>query len=149
MTQLLAISAGDPAGIGPEIIGKSWEEREAQSLPAFFAIGDPRAFSAVWSGPVQVIGEPCEAAEHFAHALPVLPVIDSGAVVPGEPDLDGARCALQAGFDYMLDQHWGVNFDVKKLFLKADFDATVNGSAVSGKAKLDPWLIGAGITYRF
>lgn len=57
--------------------------------------------------------------------------------------------ALQVGADYMINEHWGVNFDVKKLFLKADFDATVNGSAVSGKAKLDPWLIGAGITYRF
>lgn len=96
MTQLLAISAGDPAGIGPEIIGKSWEERMAQSLPAFFAVGDPRAFAAVWSGPVQVIGEPSEAVEHFAAALPVLPVIDGGTVIPGEPDLDGARCALQA-----------------------------------------------------
>lgn len=57
--------------------------------------------------------------------------------------------ALQVGADYMINEHWGVNFDVKKLFLKADFDATVSGSPVSGKAKLDPWLIGAGITYRF
>jgi outer membrane protein len=57
--------------------------------------------------------------------------------------------ALQVGADYMVNEHWGVNFDVKKLFLKADFDATVGGAAVSGKAKLDPWLIGAGITYRF
>jgi outer membrane protein len=57
--------------------------------------------------------------------------------------------ALQVGADYMLNEHWGVNFDVKKLFLKADFDATVGGAPVSGKAKLDPWLIGAGITYRF
>lgn len=57
--------------------------------------------------------------------------------------------ALQVGADYMVNEHWGVNFDVKKLFLNADFDATVGGSAVSGKAKLDPWLIGAGVTYRF
>lgn len=57
--------------------------------------------------------------------------------------------ALQVGADYMVNDHWGVNFDVKKLFLTADFDATVNGLPVSGKAKLDPWLIGAGITYRF
>ncbi|PWJ86875.1 outer membrane protein [Mesorhizobium loti] len=57
--------------------------------------------------------------------------------------------ALQVGFDYMVDQHWGVNFDVKKLFLKPDFDVTVAGAKLTGKAKLDPWLIGAGLTYRF
>ncbi|MER8460736.1 OmpW family protein [Mesorhizobium sp. M1300] len=57
--------------------------------------------------------------------------------------------ALQVGFDYMVDQHWGVNFDVKKLFLKPDFDVTVDGAKLTGKAALDPWLIGAGITYRF
>ncbi|MER8421729.1 OmpW family protein [Mesorhizobium sp. M1329] len=57
--------------------------------------------------------------------------------------------ALQVGFDYMVDQHWGVNFDVKKLFLQPDFEVTVNGAKVTGKAELDPWLIGAGVTYRF
>ncbi|MER9267429.1 OmpW family protein [Mesorhizobium sp. M0410] len=57
--------------------------------------------------------------------------------------------ALQIGFDYMVDQHWGVNFDVKKLFLKPDFDVTVDGAKLTGKAELDPWLIGAGVTYRF
>ncbi|MBB3313948.1 outer membrane protein [Rhizobium sp. BK196] len=57
--------------------------------------------------------------------------------------------ALQAGFDYMFDEHWGANMDVKKIFLRPDFDATVGGADVSGKAKLDPWLIGAGVTYRF
>lgn len=57
--------------------------------------------------------------------------------------------ALQVGFDYMLDQHWGFNFDVKKLYLRPDFSAKLNGDKISGKADLDPWLIGAGVTYRF
>ncbi|MER9482843.1 OmpW family protein [Mesorhizobium sp. M0494] len=57
--------------------------------------------------------------------------------------------ALQVGFDYMVDQHWGVNLDVKKVFLKPDFDVTVDGAKLMGKAELDPWLIGAGVTYRF
>ncbi len=57
--------------------------------------------------------------------------------------------ALQVGFDYMIDDHWGFNFDVKKLYLRPDFDVTVGGAQMSGKAKLDPWLIGTGITYRF
>ncbi|MER8917327.1 OmpW family protein [Mesorhizobium sp. M0761] len=57
--------------------------------------------------------------------------------------------ALQVGFDYLVDRHWGVNFDVKKLFLNTDFDVTVDGAKLTGKASLDPWLIGAGVTYRF
>ncbi|HVZ51824.1 MAG TPA: OmpW family protein [Pseudolabrys sp.] len=57
--------------------------------------------------------------------------------------------ALQIGFDYMIDRHWGVNVDVKKLWLQPSFNATVGGAPVTGKANLDPWLIGAGVTYKF
>ena len=57
--------------------------------------------------------------------------------------------ALQVGFDYMVDDHWGWNVDVKKIFLEPDFDVVVGGSKLSGKAKLNPWLIGTGVTYRF
>ncbi|MEW6639181.1 MAG: OmpW family protein [Pseudomonadota bacterium] len=58
--------------------------------------------------------------------------------------------ALQAGFDYMIDRHWGINVDVKKLFLRADYNAVVNNAiTVSGRATIDPWLIGGGVTYRF
>lgn len=64
---------------------------------------------------------------------------------------DTFGAALQVGFDYMIDDHWGWNVDVKKLFLRPDWTGTLAGSgtAVSGKAKLDPWLIGTGLTYRF
>jgi len=66
-------------------------------------------------------------------------------------DVDNAfGVALQAGFDYMLDEHWGVNFDVKKIFLETDWSADHDTlGPLSGKAKMDPWLIGAGVTYRF
>ncbi|WP_428031092.1 OmpW/AlkL family protein [Ancylobacter sp.] len=57
--------------------------------------------------------------------------------------------ALQAGFDYMLDEHWGLNVDVKKLFLKPDFDVVVAGQKLTGTADLDPWIVGVGVTYRF
>nr|WP_235988684.1 OmpW family protein [Pseudorhizobium endolithicum] len=58
--------------------------------------------------------------------------------------------ALQVGFDYMLDEHWGVNFDVKKIFLETDWSVDHDTlGPLSGKAKIDPWLIGAGVTYRF
>jgi len=57
--------------------------------------------------------------------------------------------ALQIGFDYMIDRHWGVNVDVKKLWLRPEWDGTSNVGALTGKVNLDPWLIGAGVTYKF
>ena len=60
---------------------------------------------------------------------------------------DSFGFALQAGFDYMIDRHWGINFDVKKIFLEPK--VKVNNGLISGKVKIDPWLIGAGVTYRF
>jgi outer membrane protein len=62
---------------------------------------------------------------------------------------DSFGAALQVGADYMINDHWGVNFDVKKLFLRPEYDTTISGTHYTGKAKLDPWLIGAGVTYRF
>jgi outer membrane protein len=57
--------------------------------------------------------------------------------------------AVQFGFDYMLDKHWGLNVDVKKLWLRPDYTATVSGLPVSGTAHIDPWLVGAGVVYKF
>ena len=92
----LAISMGDPAGIGPEIIAKAWGRREADALPPFFATGDARAIAAVWDGPLAIISHPDAATGVFAGALPVLTVEDGGEIVPGTPDVEGARCALRA-----------------------------------------------------
>jgi outer membrane protein len=58
--------------------------------------------------------------------------------------------AVQFGFDYMLDRHWGLNVDVKKLWLRPDYSATVNNAIpVTGRANIDPWLVGGGVTYKF
>ncbi len=58
--------------------------------------------------------------------------------------------ALQVGFDWMFDRHWGINFDVKKLYLEPDFDVVANGALpVTGTAQLNPWLVATGVTYRF
>jgi outer membrane protein len=58
--------------------------------------------------------------------------------------------ALQIGFDYMIDRHWGLNLDVKKLFLRPDWDGnSVAIQNLTGKVNLDPWLVGGGVTYRF
>lgn len=92
----LAISVGDPAGIGPEIIGKAWEARNREMLPPFFAIGDVGCFAPHWNGPVVKIDNPADSFAHFDSALPVIEVHSCISVKPGEPDLDGAHCAYQA-----------------------------------------------------
>ena len=92
----LAVSMGDPAGIGPEIIAKAWDAREMHRLPPFVAVGDARAIERVWAGPIARIADMGAAAAVFGEALPVLTVGDAGAIVPGQPDADGARCALHS-----------------------------------------------------
>ena len=97
----LAVSIGDPAGIGPEIIAGAWERRnelcsEGRGFPPFLAIGDARSIRAVWDGPIAVLSDTAEAAGAFANALPLIQVDDPGEIVPGEPNLAGARCALDS-----------------------------------------------------
>ncbi|QRG07692.1 OmpW family protein [Xanthobacter dioxanivorans] len=63
---------------------------------------------------------------------------------------DSWGLALQAGFDWMIDKHWGFNVDVKKIFLQPDFTLqTVGGAYITGTADLNPWIFGTGVTYRF
>lgn len=96
MVAPLAIALGDPAGIGPEIVGKAWDLRIAEDLPAFFAVGDQRSLAAVWPGPVERIAGPEAAAGCFHHALPLIQVDDAGEIEPGIPNLPGARCSLDS-----------------------------------------------------
>lgn len=69
---------------------------------------------------------------------------------PGFTDLKvdgGFGVAAQAGFDYWVNDNWGVNVDVKKLWLNVD--ASLNKGAVKADVDLDPWIIGTGVSYRF
>lgn len=73
----------------------------------------------------------------------------AGGVVTALHVNNSFGAAAQVGFDYMIDRHWGLNVDVKKLYLRPTFTATAGGVPLTGKVNLDPWLIGAGITYKF
>ena len=95
VTAPLAVSLGDPAGIGAEVIAKIWERRREERLPPFFAVGDLGAIEAVWKGPGTAVDAPDRATELFDEALPVIRVSDKTAP-PGRPDLIGARNALDA-----------------------------------------------------
>ena len=92
----LAVSLGDPAGIGPEVIAKCWDGRRSLGLPPFVAVGDPRSLSQVWDGDIAVIDDPRDAAAAFDHGLPLLAVPAAGSSVPGCPTTAGAHCSLDS-----------------------------------------------------
>ncbi|WEK46619.1 MAG: 4-hydroxythreonine-4-phosphate dehydrogenase PdxA [Candidatus Andeanibacterium colombiense] len=94
----LAVSLGDPAGVGPELVCEAWARRDAAALPPFFAVGGAGLLEAAAMRRgldirIAPIADPAEAAAVFPTAFPVLEG-DDGAYRPGEPDLDGAALAL-------------------------------------------------------
>jgi len=92
----LAVSLGDPAGIGPEVIAKCWDSRAEFRLPPFIAIGDPRSLLAVWDGPIEVIDDPRQADSAFDVGLPLLQLNAAQADTPGHPSVAGAHCSLDS-----------------------------------------------------
>jgi 4-hydroxythreonine-4-phosphate dehydrogenase len=92
----LAISLGDPAGIGPEVIAKCWDNRDSFGLPPFVAIGDPRSVAAVWDGPIEMVDDPRQADAAFDYGLPIIQLNVPRDDVPGHPSVAGAHTSLDA-----------------------------------------------------
>lgn len=89
MTQgVLALSLGDPAGIGPEIVAKAWTALHMTG-PAFMVVGDADLMAAQGVA-VQRVSGPSQAASLFAQALPVLDMPLGHGVTAGEPSKDHA-----------------------------------------------------------
>ncbi len=99
----LAVTLGDPAGIGPEIVAKAWSVRDAQGLSPFFAIGDARAIT---SCPIVPITSVAEAITAFSWGLPIFDVLAGAPPIAGQPTLESAESALAAlmrGIDVVRD----------------------------------------------
>jgi len=97
----LALSMGEPAGIGAEIALKAWLQRDGAELPPFFIIADPDhlAEEAARSGlsvALQAIASPVETSAVFAKALPVLPLRLAARPLPGKPDAANAPMTIAA-----------------------------------------------------
>ena len=92
----LAVSLGDPAGIGPEVVAKCWDAREVFGLAPFVAIGDPRSIAKVWDGPIEAIDDPRQADSVFDYALPLLQIASADGDTPGHPTVSGAHCSLDS-----------------------------------------------------
>ena len=97
----LAVSMGEPAGVGPELAVMAWGRRAAENLPAFFVTGCPglierRAREAGLAVTLTAVASPCEAPAAFARALPVLEVAGGGEVAAGRPDAASAAAVIAA-----------------------------------------------------
>jgi 4-hydroxythreonine-4-phosphate dehydrogenase len=84
----LAVTLGDPAGIGPEIIAAAWSALHDVG-PSFFAIGDAATIAATGCA-VHRIGSASEASSAFAEALPVMDLPLAAPVTAGQPTSNAA-----------------------------------------------------------
>ena len=97
----LALTLGDPAGIGPDITLLAFQARLSTTVPSFLLLGDPdvlakRARTLGLAVKIEPIGDARTAPSLFAEALPVLRVPVAGNVVAGRPDSTAAGAVQQS-----------------------------------------------------
>ncbi len=88
-TNPLALTMGDPAGIGGEITAKAWNIIR-ESGPVFVALADPAWLAA--HAPIQIITHPSEA--RFNHAIPLIPTPLAHPAIPGKPSPANAAATI-------------------------------------------------------
>jgi 4-hydroxythreonine-4-phosphate dehydrogenase len=131
MVKPLALTSGEPAGIGPDITIKAWLRRDELKLPAFYWLGDPASLDirakALGANVRFAEVRPEEAGEVFASALPVVPTGHAATARPGRPDDNSAGAALasirRAVDDVMAGRASGVvtNPIAKNILYRAGF----------------------------
>ena len=95
----LALTMGEPAGIGGEIALQAWRRRAEHRLPAFVLLDDPDRLRALathlsWPVPVVEVASAREAVAAFDQGLPVLPQRLPAHPSPGEPTGATAEAVL-------------------------------------------------------
>jgi 4-hydroxythreonine-4-phosphate dehydrogenase len=97
---VLALSVGDPSGIGPDVALMAWLLRKEREIPPFILIGDPMqiaARAARLGFDIQfAICQPNEAAALFDKNLPVFAISSQHIEHPGEPLLGNAAGTIEA-----------------------------------------------------
>jgi 4-hydroxythreonine-4-phosphate dehydrogenase len=98
MAKPLALTSGEPAGIGLDITIAAWLRRNELKLPAFYLLGDRSALSkrakALGLDVKLADVRAEEALAAFADALPVVPTGRAATALPGRPDDTSAQAAL-------------------------------------------------------
>src|SRR5689334_23099291 len=98
MAKPLALTSGEPAGIGPDIAIEAWLRRGEANLPPFYLLGDPsffadRAKHLGLKADFAVVAAD-EAGAAFAKALPVVATGKTATAAPGRPDASSAEAVL-------------------------------------------------------
>src|SRR5437764_15474362 len=100
MAKPLALTSGEPAGIGPDITLKAWLRRNELKLPAFYLLGDCDFLGkrANALGLKIKLAEVCpeDALATFPNALPVVATGAGATAKPGCPDDTSAEAALSS-----------------------------------------------------
>jgi 4-hydroxythreonine-4-phosphate dehydrogenase len=100
MARLLALTLGEPAGIGPDIAIEAWRRRRELDLPPFYILADPdflhRRIRAIGRDAALSVVEPAAAEATFDAALPVVDIGIDVTAEPGHPDDTSAPAALAA-----------------------------------------------------
>jgi 4-hydroxythreonine-4-phosphate dehydrogenase len=96
----LALTLGEPAGIGPDITFAAWRQRAALQLAPFYLLADPafigrRAGEIAPDVPISVV-EPATASTAFKDTLPVVDIGVPVSAEPGRPDQSSAPAVLAA-----------------------------------------------------
>src|SRR5690349_2058769 len=96
----LALTLGEPAGIGPDIALQAFAGRNGSALPPFYIIADPDFLTErarlLKLDIAIVAAEPDSAAAIFDRALPVAPLDMRVTAKPGRPDGSSALAAIAA-----------------------------------------------------
>lgn len=97
----VAITMGDPGGIGGELSIKVWLERAQNKIPPYFLIDDPVRLSTLAerlgiSLAIQEITAPGQALQHFNQALPVFPITVPNHDCLGRGDPANARAVIDS-----------------------------------------------------
>lgn len=94
----LALTLGEPAGIGPDITIAAWLRRHELGLPAFYLLGDEALIAQrakTLGAEIRIAAvSPGEAETAFADALPVVATGERATAAPGKPDASSAPAAL-------------------------------------------------------
>lgn len=94
----LALTIGEPAGIGCDIALAAWSMRRERNLPAFYLLADPDHVAArAQRIGIQVALEPVtpeQAPGRFDTALPIVPLAERATAAPGRPDDTSATVSL-------------------------------------------------------
>ena len=98
MARALALTIGEPAGIGPDITLAAWRHRAELNLPPFYVLGEPQFLARRrdllgLEVPIKTV-EPGNAAAVFADALPVVKLNISITAEPGHPNASSAPAAI-------------------------------------------------------